>query len=83
MELVAYDERADDGRLTVTLKLTDAQLADIGACLGYLVSTFDDQDSVLLSLPGEQGRAVVQSLSNDVHAIVLQLNRLTIPGYTR
>lgn len=80
MELVAFDEGTGDARLTLTIKLTNNELSDIGACLGYLVSTFDDQDSVLLSLPGEQGRAVVNSLNDQVHGILDDLNRRTIPG---
>lgn len=83
MELVRYDEGADDARLTLTIKLTNNELSDIGACLDYLASTFDRQDSVLLGLPGEEGEAVVNGLSKQVHALILELNRQTIPGYTR
>lgn len=82
-ELVRYHKGTGDARLTLTIKLTNNELSDIGAHLNYLVSTFDRQDSVLLGLPGEEGKAVVNGLSKQVYALILELNRQTIPGYTR
>lgn len=77
MQLVEYDEVTND----VTVKLTNVELCEIAACLGYLSNFFPDLDDVALGLPGAQGEARVEDLNNQIHEIISTCNHRYIPGY--
>lgn len=76
MELVEYDEPTAQ----VTLRLSNVELGELSACVGYIHSTFDDQDTVYLGLPGEEGKAHVAGLNQQIQAVLARLNQQFVHG---